>query len=119
MTADPASFFRDMLGQWETMANQFGGQAMRSPEAARAMGAATTASAQVQQATRDAMAKTLAAYNMPSREEVTGLGERMTGIEDRLARIEALLTRIAGEPATPATPARPKPARSKQPRAAD
>lgn len=115
MTVDPANFFRDMLGQWETMANQFGGQAMRTPEAARALGAATTATATVQEATRDAMGKALAAYNMPSREEVSGLSERMAGVEDRLARIETLLTRIAGEPATPAVPPRPRPARSKRP----
>lgn len=114
MTVDPANFFRDMLGQWETMANQFGGQAMRTPEAARAMGAATTATAQIQEATREAMGKTLAAYNMPSREEVTGLSERLGGVEDRLARIETLLARIAGDTA-PAAPPRPKPTRSKQP----
>ncbi|WP_326525003.1 hypothetical protein [Sphingomonas sp.] len=111
MTSDPASFFRDMLGQWETMANQFGGQAMRTPEAARAMGAATTATAQVQEATREAMGRALAAYNMPSREEVSGLSERLAGVEDRLARIEGLLVRLAGDDA----PARPKPARTRTP----
>ena len=119
MTVDPSGFFRDMLGQWETMANQFGGAAMRTPEAARAMGAATTAGAKVQEATRDAMSRTLAAYNMPSREEVTNLAERLAGIEDRLGRIEALLIRMAGDTAPPVAPSRPKPARSKQPQAKD
>lgn len=114
MTVDPAALFRDMLGQWETMANQFGGSAMKTPEAARAMGAATTASAQVQDATRDAMGRALAAYNMPSREEVTGLSERLAGVEDTLARIEALLTRIAGDAAAE-RPARARPRRTKQP----
>lgn len=116
MTVDPANFFRDMLGQWETMANQFGGQAMRSPEVARAMGAATTATARAQEATRDAMSKALVAYNMPSRDEITNLGERLAGVEDRLARIEALLTKIADDPATPGLPPRPRPARSRQPK---
>ncbi|URW74568.1 hypothetical protein M9980_08250 [Sphingomonas donggukensis] len=114
MTVDPASFFRDMLGQWESMANQYGAQAMKSPEAARAMGAATSAGAQLQQASKDAMGRALAAANMPSREEVTGLSERMAGVEDRLRRIETLLERIAGAPAETAAP-RPKPARSKKP----
>ncbi|MES2339123.1 MAG: hypothetical protein V4537_13595 [Pseudomonadota bacterium] len=118
MTVDPANFFRDMLGQWETMANQVGAQAMRTPEAARAMGAATTATAKVQEVTRDAMGKALAAYNMPSREDVTDLSARLGGVEDRLARIETLLTRIAGD-AAPTAPARPKPSRTKQPRAKD
>lgn len=101
MTVDPANFFRDMLGQWETMANQFGGKAMRAPDPTGALSAATSATAQVQDATRDAMGKALAAYNMPSREEVSDLGTRMTGVEDRLARIEALLERIANRPAAP------------------
>ena len=91
---------------------------MRTPEAARAMGAATTATAKVQEATRDAMGKALAAYNMPSREEVTALSERMAGVEDRLARIETLLTRMAGETRGPGRARRaPGPPRSKQPRA--
>jgi hypothetical protein len=116
MTVDPANFFRDMLGQWESMTNQLGGAALRTPEAARAVGAATTATAKVQEATRDAMGKALAAYNMPSREEVAGLSERIAGVEDQLARIETLLTRLAGD-AAPTPPARPRPARSRQPRA--
>ena len=114
MTVDPAAFFRDMLGQWESMANQYGGQAMKTPQAAQAIGAATSATATVQGATRDAMGKALAAYNMPSREEVTGLSERMGHVEDKLARIETLFERIAGAPAAHAA-ARPKPARSKKP----
>ena len=116
MTVDPAHYFRDMLGQWETMASQFGGQTIRTPESARAIDATTTATAKVREATRDAMGKALAAYNMPGREEVSGLSERMAGVEDRLARIETLLTRIAGAPAVPTAPPRPGPARSKRPR---
>ncbi len=117
MTVDPANFFRDMLGQWGTMANQFGAGAKLPPEAGSAMSAATTATAKVQDATRDAMGKALAAYNMPSREEVTGLSERMGGVEDRLARIETLLARIADDAAPPAASSRPRPPRSKPPSA--
>lgn len=114
MTVDPPSFFRDMLGQWETMANQFGG-ATRSPEAGRAMDAATAAGAKMQEATHDAMSRTLAAYNMPSREEVTSLADRLSGVEEQLSRIEALLTRMANEPPSPATPPPSEPRRSRVP----
>ena len=51
-----------------------------------------------------------------SREEASGLSERLGGVEDRLARIETLLTRIAGD-AAPAAPPRPRPTRTKQPKA--
>lgn len=110
---DPAAFFREMLDQWEAMANRYGGEAMKSAEAARTMGAATIATAQFHEATRDTMARALAAANMPSRAEVTGLSERMAAIDDRLARIEAMIAKLTGAPAPGAD--RPKPARSKKP----
>ena len=45
--SDPGAFFRDMLGQWEKMANSFGNDAMKSEEFARGMQGATAASLQM------------------------------------------------------------------------
>ena len=42
-STDPGAFFRDMLGQWEKMANSFGGDAMKTEEFARGMNAASGA----------------------------------------------------------------------------
>lgn len=110
---DPGAFFREMLGQWEGIANQFGTELMKSGEFARTMHGATSASVRAQEVAKDAMGKALAAANIPSREEIVSLGERMGTIEERLSRIESLLIKLAGQEQTAA--ARPLPARTKKP----
>lgn len=112
--ADPAAFFREMLGQWETIANQFGNELMKSGEFARTMHGATTASLKAQEAAREVMTRVLAAANMPSREEVFDLAARMSSIEERLMRIEAMLTTIGAQAPDSARRA-PKPKRTRKP----
>lgn len=114
MPTDPAALFRDLLGQWETAANQFGQEVLKSGEAARAMGAATTASAKGQDATREAMGKALTVFNLPSRAEVVALAEQVSRVEERLSRIESLLIKLAGETPAPG-PVRDRPARTRRP----
>lgn len=108
---DPGAFFREMLGQWETMANQFGGQAMKSGEFARVMQGASAATMNAQTAAHQVMDRALAAANMPSRSEVEDLSARLRGIEDSVARIEALLMAQAGI----SPPERPRPSRNRKP----
>lgn len=110
---DPMAWFRDMVTQWETMANQFGGEMSKSPEFSQAMHGMTSAQLAMRQAMHETMEKTLAAANMPSRAEVVDLGERLNRIEDSLRRIEARLGG-AGE-GDGVTPVRPKPKRTKKP----
>ncbi len=90
-TPDPAAFFREMLGQWEQMANQFGGQVMKSGEFSRVMQGANSATMTAQAAAHQMMDKALAAANMPSRSEVEDLSARVRRIEESVGRIEALL----------------------------
>lgn len=105
---DPFAMFRDMVGQWEKMTNEYGAKALGTPEAAQAMQGITAVSLQVQQAVHEGMTKVLAAANMPSREDFSALGERVARMEAQLSRIEAALG------AAPARSA-PKPRRTKQP----
>lgn len=114
MPTDPAALFRDLLGQWETAANQFGQEMLKSGEAARAMGAATTVTAKGQEATREAMGKALTVFNLPSRAEIVALSEQVARVEERLSRIESLLIKLAGEGAAPAAP-KPRVARTRKP----
>ena len=88
---DPGAFFRDMLGQWEKMANSFGNDAMKREEFARGMQGATAASLQMQGAFKETMEKALAAANLPTRSDVAALAARVDAIEATLARIEAAL----------------------------
>lgn len=101
---DPAAMFRQMLGQWEAMANKVGGEFMKSGEFAQAMHAANTARMSTQAQIDELMAKALAAANLPSRADIEALSARLGRIEDALARIEAGGTRTASETA----PAEPK-----------
>lgn len=108
--ADPAAFFREMLGQWEKMANDYGGQALRSEEFARSMQGASAATAQAQAAIHQGMEKVLAAANLPSRSDIDAIAARIALIEASLARIEATLD---GTPA-PAFD-KPRPTRGRKP----
>lgn len=92
MASDPSAFFRDMLGQWEKMANGFGGDALKSEEFARSMHGASTATMAMQAAVSQAMDRALAATNLPSRTDLADLSARVGRIEASLARIEAMLT---------------------------
>lgn len=106
---DPAAFFRDMLGEWEKMANKVGGDFARSDEFTRAMHGATAATMSTQEAISAMMTRALAAANMPSRAEIEDLSGRLGRIEDQLGRIEAKLGGKAERPA------RAKPSRTRKP----
>ena len=107
---DPMGLFRDMVTQWEKMANDYGGQFLARPETAELMHKATAANLQVQGAMQGAMEKVLGAANMPTKTQVEALGERLSSVEATLARIEARLN--AQGTAAPDTP---RPTRTRNP----
>ena len=108
MATNPADLFRSMLGEWEKMANGVGGDLLKSEDWARAMNAGTAAHVQAQGAMKDAMAKALAAANMPSRADFEDLSARIGRMEASLARIEAAV--VGGGDGI-----RPKPSRGRRP----
>jgi hypothetical protein len=110
---DPMTMFRDAVTQWEKMANEFGGQFLNRPETAQAMHQATGLALKAQQGAHEAMAKLLAAANMPSKADVEALGARLATIEATMARIEASLASSGSTPANEA----PKPKRTRTPSA--
>jgi hypothetical protein len=108
-STDPAAFFREMLGEWEKMANKVGGDFARSDEFARALHGASAATMNTQEAVSAMMTRALAAANMPSRAEIDDLSGRLARIEAQLGRIETML---GGQPERPA---RPRPSRTRKP----
>jgi hypothetical protein len=109
---DPMAIFRDAVTQWEKMANDFGGQFLSRPETAQAMHSATGIALKAQQGAHEAMAKLLAAANMPSKADVEALGARMATMEAALARIETAIAAPTGQ----STPQQ-KPKRTRTPSA--
>lgn len=92
---DPTAFLRNLMGEWEKMTNQMGGQTFKSEEFARMIGGATAATTQVQEVVRGVMERALAAANMPSRAEIEDISGRLARIEGALFRIEARLADLA------------------------
>lgn len=115
-TPDPASLFREMLGQWEAMANEFGANMLKSGEFTRVMHGANAANMKLKEARTDLMERALDAANMPTKGEVADLSARLGRIEATVDRIEAMLVaQSGGAVASPAVPPRPKPARTRKP----
>lgn len=115
---DPAAFFREMLGQWESMTNEFGANMMKSGEFARVMHGANAASMKVKEASTEMMERALSAANMPSKGEVADISARLHNIEMAVERIEAMLRAglaAQGAAIAPPSPARPKPKRTRKP----
>lgn len=111
-TPDPAAMFREMLGQWEAMANEFGGNLMKSGEFSRVMHGANAASMKLKEARTDMMERALDAANMPTKAEVADLSARLHRIEATVDRIESMLAAQAG---ISLVPERPKPKRTRTP----
>ena len=110
MATDPAAFFRTMLGEWEKLANNVGGDMLKTDQWSQAMNAGQSAHVEAQAAMKTMADRTLAAANLPSRTEFADLSARIGRIEVALERIEAHLT---GAPMR--APDRPKPTRGRKP----
>lgn len=105
--------YRDMLGTWEKMTNDFGSKFLQQKEAAQAMNGLANARVAVQAQMREGMLKALDAIQMPSKADIEDLGARIGAIEAAVARIETLLA-AGAKPAAAATAA-PGPARTRKP----
>ena len=88
---DPAAMFREFVTQWERNVNSFANQVMGTESFSRMMQEAQRLQLALQQATSEAMGRRLAAMNMPTRDDVIRLAEKLADVDRRLARIEASL----------------------------
>ena len=104
---DPSALFREMLGQWERTTNTLANQLMGTSEFSRSMNNMTSLALKLQQGMNEATARLLAAANLPSRQDIIALGDRLQVIEQQLERIEAALRDVgAANPSPTAKPAR-------------
>jgi len=104
---DPLAMWRDMLGQWERGVNSVANQAMGSDEFSRAMHQMTAVGLRLQQTVGEVVGKSLEALNLPTRNDLISINER-------LSRIEARLDEIATAAPAP-KPAVPRPPRTRRP----
>jgi hypothetical protein len=115
--SDPVQMWHSFLGDMEKQLNSFSNQAMGSEDFSRFMNQMTGASAGARKAFGDFMERYLAAMNLPSRSELTDLGERLRGIEGRLNDIMSLLQRLHADvvASDAAASGMPRPPRTKRP----
>ncbi|AWL98526.1 hypothetical protein ABIA00_007210 [Bradyrhizobium ottawaense] len=94
-TSDPVAMWQKMVGEMEKGFNSFANQAMSSPEFSQAMNRAGGVAAGAQKQLGELMEKYLVSMNLPSREQVTGLAERLQAIEVQIGEIKSLLNQMA------------------------
>lgn len=85
---------------------------MGTDEFARTANIASNLQLRLKKGMNDHMSRQLALFNMPSREDISSIGERLMTMDDRLIRIENMLLRMA--PPDPSARAG-RPPRTKKP----
>ena len=94
-TNDPVAMWQKMMGEMEKGFNSFANQAMSSPEFSQAMNRAGGVAAGAQKQLGELMEKYLVSMNLPSRDQVTGLAERLQAIEGQIGEIKWMLSQMA------------------------
>jgi hypothetical protein len=84
---------------------------MKNEEVARAVGQEINASLMREQMLSQSMAGSLAKMNMPTRDDIVALSDRVGRLEDAIARVEAALVRMKEGITTAAV----KPSRTRKP----
>ncbi|MET4117295.1 hypothetical protein ABIB90_006894 [Bradyrhizobium sp. JR4.1] len=92
---DPVAMWQKMIGEMEKGFNSFANQAMSSPEFSQAVNRAGGVAAGAQKQLGDLMEKYLVSMNLPSRDQVTGLAERLQSIEGQIGEIKSMLSQMA------------------------
>lgn len=118
-TADPFEMWRDWVANSERQWNSFLNNAMATDEFSQAMGRMMDVYLNMQKNMNEVMGRYLQVINVPTRNDVMAIGERLSQIEDRLNQIEGALARMsvpsASGTAAPRATAVPRPPRTKKP----
>ncbi|HRJ70433.1 MAG TPA: poly(R)-hydroxyalkanoic acid synthase subunit PhaE [Beijerinckiaceae bacterium] len=113
---DPMAMFNQMLGQFEQGFNEMATKAMGSEDFSRIMNTMGGASMGAKKTMGDMMERYLATMNLPSRQELTNIGERLQAVEARLNEIIAILHRAHPDVGGLVKPtAAPRPPRTRKP----
>lgn len=108
---DPVALWRDMLDKMERQFNEAGNKVMGQEQFGAAMNKATVLPLAMQKAMGDAMAKYLATLNLPTRDDIVALGERLGAVEQELRRLSGALAPAPVRAAdSPPRTRKPKPA---------
>lgn len=110
---DPATLWREMVGQWEKAVNALATEHMATNEFSREANRMMSASLRIQKSMQAVMGRYFDALNLPTKTDIDGLGVRLQAIEDELGRVSAAIERLAG-PAEGAAGSVPRVPRTKR-----
>jgi hypothetical protein len=108
---DPMKAWRDWFVKNERDWSESLTNIIKSEAVSSALGEELKAQLYQQQAFSKSMAEPMARMNLPTRDDLMALGERLGQLEDAVARVEALLVQSKASSATEAQ----KPARTRKP----
>ena len=111
-TADPFEMWRDWVANSERQWNSFLNNAMATDEFSQAMGRMMDVYLNMQKNMNEVMGRYLQVINVPTRNDVMAIGERLSQIEGALARMSVP---SASGTAAPRATAVPRPPRTKKP----
>jgi polyhydroxyalkanoic acid synthase PhaR subunit len=115
---DPFAAWREWVTQSERQWNAFFNEIMGTEQYSRSMGRLMALSLDQQKRMSETMGRYLGALNLPTRSDVSSLGDRLASIEKRLASIEERMERlVGGGPPRDLAPSVPRPPRTKKPSA--
>lgn len=112
---DPVALWQKMVGDMEKGFNSFATKAMETPEFSQAMNRAGGAAAGAQKQFGELMEKYLLSMNLPSREQMTGIAERLQSIEGQIGEIRSMLSQMSANSGASPIDAAPRPPRTKRP----
>ena len=113
---DPIELWQSMIGEMEKGFNAFTQKAMASPEFSKVVEQVGGVSAGAQKQLGELMERYLASLNLPSREQMAAIDDRLAVIESRLDEIAALLKKQREPPNPPQPKAASQPPRVRRPR---
>ncbi len=94
---DPSAAFQEWVTNWERAFDKFSNDVMGTDEFSRSLNQMQNLQLELQRAFGEQMARQLAAFNMPSRDDVMEMAETLRDIDRRVSRIESMLRKM--EPA--------------------
>ena len=95
-TFDPMKAWRDWVVGSEREWSEAVSQITKNDAVARALGQEVNAAVYRQQMLTQSMAAPMAMMNMPTRDDIVALGERIGRLEDAVARVEAAVVNFKG-----------------------
>lgn len=103
--ADPFEMWRDWMANSERQWNGFLNNAMATDQFTQSMGQFMDVYLNMQKSMNEVMGRYMSALNLPTRNDILALGERLSAIEDHLGTIESDLGAMKSPAAAKATTA--------------